>query len=252
MQRLHLILSFAQRDIRARYKQTVFGAGWAVLQPFSLMIVFTMVFSTFAKIPSEGLPYPLFSYSALIFWTFFSTSISQGTTSMVANANLIRRIYFPRETLLLAALVSTGFDLGIAATIFAGMMGYYQIPLASTALWVAPLLLIQLVLTLGVISLTSVLNVYFRDIGRALPLLLQLWMFATPAAYPLDLVPARLRPLYLLNPMVSIIDGYRRVLLHGDAPDLGGIALAGAMALLLAGAGFAVFKRAQRTFADVI
>lgn len=252
VQHAHLILTFARRDIRVRYKQTALGVAWAVLQPLSLMVVFTMVFSKFARMPSDGLPYPLFSYSGLIFWAFFATCVSQGTVSMVANAALVRRIYFPRETLLLAVLLSAAFDLGIAGTIFAGMMAHYGLAVTPAALWVLPLLLVQVLFTFAIISFTSTLHVHFRDIGYALPFLLQVWLFATPVAYPLDVVPARLRPLFLLNPMASIVDGYRRVLLHGNVPDLRPLALGCAASLVLAAAAYALFKRAERTFADVI
>lgn len=248
----HLILSFARRDIRARYKQTVFGIAWAILQPFSLMVVFTLVFSTFARVPSDGIPYPIFAYSALIFWTFFATSVSQGTLAMVANASLVRKIYFPRETLLLAVLLSAGFDLLIASTIFGGMFLYYRMPLSLGLVWVVPLLALQVLFTLGVICVTSAVQVYFRDVGHALPLILQLWMFATPVAYPLSLVPEWLLPIYLLNPMVSIIDGYRRVILHGQPPNFLSLGVGIGVGLVLLSFAYLGFKRAERTFADVI
>src|SRR5262249_33808207 len=178
--------------------------------------------------------------------------VSQGTVSMVANAALVRRIYFPRETLLLAVLLSAAFDLAIAGTIFAGMMAHYGLAVTPAALWVLPLLLVQVLFTFAIISFTSPLPVHSRAIGYALPFLLQVWLFAPPVAYPLDVVPARLRPLFLLNPMASIVDGYRRVLLHGDVPDLRPLALGCAASLVLAAAAYALFKRAERTFADVI
>src|SRR5437870_4455551 len=175
-----LVASFARRDIKARYKQTALGVTWSLLQPLSMMVVFTLVFSVFAKVPSDGIPYPVFAYSALIFWTFFSNTISGGTSTMVANATLIRKIYFPRETLLVAVLLAGLLDFGVASLLFVGMLFYYKISLSLAALWVAPLLLLQIVLTFGVISLTSATHVNFRDIGHGLPLVVQLWMFATP------------------------------------------------------------------------
>src|SRR5215475_11858068 len=140
----HLILSFAQRDIRAKYKQTVFGVAWAVLQPVSLMVAFTFVFSQFARVESDGVPYPIFAYSALIFWTCFASSVSQGTIAMTANANLVRKIYFPRETLLLAVMISALIDLAIAAVVFVAMLLYYGIGLTWASLWVIPLLALQI------------------------------------------------------------------------------------------------------------
>jgi lipopolysaccharide transport system permease protein len=249
---VHLVMTFARRDVRARYKQTAFGVAWAIIQPFSLMVVFTVVFSKFARIPSDGVPYPIFSYGALIFWTCFATSVSQGTMAMVANANLVRKIYFPRETLLLAVLLSTGLDLLVASGIFVGMLAYYGMGLTWTALWVVPLFAIQELLTLGVICVTSAVEVHFRDIGHGLPLALQLWMFASPVAYPVSLVPDRLLPLYLMNPMASVIDGYRRAILLDDAPDLPRLWASLGVAVVLVSVAYVGFKRAERTFADVI
>jgi len=248
----HLILSFAQRDIRAKYKQTIFGIAWAVFQPFSLMVAFTFVFSRFAQVDSEGIPYPIFSYSALIFWTCFASSVSQGTIAMAANANLVRKIYFPRETLLLAVMISALIDLGIAALVFFGMLVYYGIGLTWVSLWVIPLLALQVLITLAVICVTSAVHVHFRDIGHVLPLALLLWMLATPVAYPLSSVPASVRSLYMLNPMAGIIDGYRRVLLHGSPPDLPYLLAAFGVALFGVTVAYLFFKRAERTFADII
>ncbi len=252
IQHSHLILSFARRDIRAKYKQTLFGVGWAVIQPLSLMVVFTFVFSMFAHVESDGIPYPIFAYSALIFWTFFAACVSQGTIAMTANATLVRKIYFPRETLLLSVMISAFTDLLIAAMVLIGMFFYYHIPFSWTFFWVIPLLALQAVFTLAVILLTSSLHVNFRDIGHALPLLIQLWLFATPIAYPIRSVPEWLLPLYMLNPMAGIIDGYRRVLLHGSHPDFGYLAAAYPLAIVAIGVAYMVFKRAERTFADVI
>lgn len=252
VQHMHLVTSFARRDIRAKYKQTFFGAAWAIIQPASLMIVFTFVFSIFNQVGSEGVPYPIFAYSALIFWTCFAACVTQGTIAMTANASLVRKIWFPRETLLLAVMISALVDLAVAACVLAAMFVWYDVPLHWTALWVVPLLLVQLLFTFAVILVTSSAHVHFRDIGHAVPLLLQLWMFATPIAYPLATVPERLRPFYDLNPMVGVIDSYRRVLLHGQPPNLGYVAISTFVALAFAVLAYLVFKRAERTFADVI
>lgn len=249
---LHLMMSFAKRDIRAKYKQTLFGVAWAVMQPLVLMVVFTFVFSLFARVPSDGLPYPIFTYSVLIFWICFASCVSQGTIAMTANANLVRKIYFPRETLLLAVMVSALVDLAIAAVILAAMYVYFGIGVTWTMLWVIPLLALQLLLTLTVILLTSAVHVHFRDVGHALPLVLQVWMYATPIAYSLSSVPAWLMPYYSLNPMVSIIDGYRRALLQASGPDFASLGISFAVTLVLLAAAYLNFKRAERTFADVI
>jgi lipopolysaccharide transport system permease protein len=247
-----LILSFARRDIKARYKQTALGVAWSLLQPLSMMIVFTLVFSLFAKVPSDGIPYPVFAYSALIFWTFFSNAINGGTSAMVANATLIRKIYFPRETLLIAVLLAGLLDLGVASILFVGMLFYYKIALTLAALWVVPLLILQITLTFAVISLTSAAHVNFRDMGHALPLVVQLWMFATPVAYPISVIPAWLRPFYVLNPMAAIIDGYRSALIMGTTPNLPALGVSVALTIIITGLALSVFKRAARTFADVI
>jgi lipopolysaccharide transport system permease protein len=247
-----LIFSFALRDIKARYKQTALGVAWSLLQPLSMMVVFTLVFSLFARVPSDGVPYPVFAYGALIFWTFFSNSVSGGTGAMVSNATLIRKIYFPRETLLIAVLAAGLIDLGVASILFAGMLAYFKISLTLSAFWVIPLLVLQITLTFAVTSLTSAAHVNFRDMGHALPLVIQLWMFATPVAYPISVIPGWLRPWYLLNPMASIIDGYRSALIMGRAPDLPAVGVSVAVTIILTILGLTVFKRAARTFADVI
>lgn len=247
-----LIVSFAMRDIKARYKQTAFGIGWAVLQPLSMMAIFTLVFSVFAKVPSDGIPYPVFAYSTLIFWTFFAAVVSQGTFSMVSNSALIRKIYFPRETLILATLMASIIDLLIATTIFFFMLVYYQIPLTMTMWWGIPLLILQIMFALGIVCFLSVAHVNFRDIGHGLPLVLQLWMFATPIAYPLSVIPDWIRPVYMLNPMATVVDGYRKAIFQGIAPDLPTLLITMAGVLLFTTFGFSVFKRAERTFADVI
>jgi len=247
-----LIASFAMRAIKARYKQSVLGVAWALLQPLSMMVVFTLVFSLFAKVPSDGIPYPVFAYSALIFWTFFANAITSGTGALVSNAPLIRKIYFPRDTLLIAVLLAGLLDLGVASLLFVGLLFYYKISLSLAALWVIPLLLLQIVLTFGVISLTSATHVNFRDIGHGLPLVVQLWMFATPVAYPISVIPGWLHPFYLLNPMAPIIDVYRRAFILGAAPDLPSLGSSLAITVIVTGLALSIFKRAERTFADVI
>ena len=247
-----LIASFAVRDIKARYKQTALGAAWAVIQPLSMMLVFTAVFSLFAKIPSDGIPYPVFAYSGLLFWIFFASVLSGGTVAMVANSPLIRKIYFPRETLLIAVIIAGALDLVIASMLFAVLLAYYKITVTLTILWVIPLLLLQMVFSLGMISLLSAIHVNFRDIGHGLSLLSQLWMFATPVAYPLSVVPKWILPIYMLNPMTPVIDGYRRAILHGKPPDFGALSVAAILIVLCCGVALTVFKRAEGTFADVI
>lgn len=242
----------AVRQIKSRYKQTLLGGSWAVLQPFATMVVFTLIFGRLAGISSDGIPYPIFSFSALVFWTFFTTCVNAGTASLVSNSNLIRKIYFPRETLLLAAMATALVDLAISLTVFGGMMWYFRVPLHETALMVVPLLLLQIVFTFGVICTMSSLNVFFRDIGHALPLITQLWMFASPIAYPLSAVPARFKGLYLLNPFAGLIEGYRDVLLRGIQPEPRVLAYTAVVCFAMFAVGYAFFKRTELSFADVI
>lgn len=248
----YLILSFARRDIRARYKQTALGATWAILQPLSLMVVFTLVFDKVAKIPTDGMPYPLFSYSTLIFWSFFSTAMAQGTLAMTANANLVRKIYFPRETLLFAVLLSAGLDLLIASGMLTVLLFIYGKGVTWSVLWVPLILALEVLFVFALVCTTSAVHVYFRDIGHALTLGLQLWMFASPVAYPLSVVPDSVRPFYLLNPMAPMMDGYRRAILYGLPPDLPRLGMVLLIVVVLLGFSYAGFKRAERTFADVI
>jgi lipopolysaccharide transport system permease protein len=248
----YLILSFARRDVRARYKQTVLGAAWAILQPLSLMVVFTLVFDKVARIPTDGMPYPLFSYSTLIFWSFFSASVSQGTFAMTANANLVRKIYFPRETLLFAVLLSAGLDLAIASVMLTVLLFFYGVAVTWTVLWVPVILSLEVLFVFSLVCVTAAVHVYFRDIGHALTLGLQLWMFATPVAYPVSVVPDSVRSLYLLNPMAPMMDGYRRAILYGQPPDLPRLGIVLVCVVILLGFSYSGFKRAERTFADVI
>ena len=244
------VLTF--REIQIRYKQSVLGIAWAVLQPLVLMLMFTLVFSVLLKIPSDGVPYPIFSYSALLFWTFFSGSMTRAIPSLEANAALIKKIYFPREFFPVSSVLAAGFDLLIAAIIFLGMMFYFDVSFTVYILYVIPILAIQVVFTIGVCFFASALNVYYRDVKHALPLLIQVWMYATPIIYPISQVPERLQTFYLLNPMTGIIEGYRNILVKGLPPDYFylGVAAAGAVVLFILG--YLYFKRIEMTFADIV
>ena len=240
------------REVQIRYKQSILGVAWAILQPLALMLTFTLIFSTLLKVPSEGVPYPIFSYSALLFWTFFSTSLNNAIPSLETNAALIKKIYFPREFFPMSSILAAVFDLLIAALIFLGMMFYYHIDFTVNILYVIPILIIQTVFTMGVCFIFSALNAYYRDVKYALPLIIQLWLYATPIIYPLSLVPERFRTYYMLNPMTGIIESYRNVLVKGIAPEgfYLGVAAAGAVLLFLLG--YFYFKRIEMTLADVV
>jgi lipopolysaccharide transport system permease protein len=216
-----LLWLWTAREIRVRYKQSMLGVAWAIVQPLTLTIVFTLVFSQLVRVDTGGVPYPIFAYAALVPWTFFATSLSFGIPSLVNNLNLVTKIYFPREVLPLASVCAALLDYAIASLIFGGMLVVYRIWPGAHLLWVVPLLLVQAILTIGITLLGSAVIVFFRDVRFVVPLLTQLWMYATPIIYPVDLVPERLRPYYFVNPMAGIIDGYRRVLVMGQPPNGG-------------------------------
>jgi lipopolysaccharide transport system permease protein len=247
-----LLYVLSLREIQIRYKQSVLGVAWAVLQPLAMMLMFTLIFSVLLKLPSEGVPYPIFSYSALLFWTFFSTSLNSAIPSVEANAGLIKKIYFPREFFPISAVFAAMFDLVIAAFIFLGMMFYFHVHFTLNILYVIPLLMIQTIFMMGVCFIFSALNAYYRDIKYALPLIIQIWMYATPIIYPIAVIPERFKTYYLLNPMTGIIESYRNVLVKGIGPEglFVGVAAAGAVFLFIVG--YLYFKRIEMTFADVL
>lgn len=240
------------REIKIRYKQSVLGGAWAILQPLSLMLIFTLVFSFFVRIDTGGLPYPIFAYTALLPWTTFATAISFGVPSLVQNMNLITKINFPREILPIACVCAGLVDLALGFVVFAVLLAVYHIPPTLTWLWVPLIFLIQLVLTLGVTLFAAAVNVFYRDVRFIVPLALQLWLYATPVIYPLNAVPAWMRPWYALNPMAGIIDGYRRTLLLAQPPSAAYLVTALAVALVLVVLAYAYFKRVEWQFADLI
>jgi lipopolysaccharide transport system permease protein len=247
-----LLYFFAWRDIKVRYKQTVLGAAWAVIQPLFTMVVFSIFFGNFAKIPSEGLPYSIFSYTALVPWTYFANSVSQASGSMVAQRGIITKVYFPRVIVPLASMISGLLDFGIAFVVLVAMMLYYHIFPSFNILFV-PLLLIFCVATVLAVGLwLTALNVIYRDIQYAVPFLVQFWLFATPVAYPSSMVPARWRPVLGLNPMTGVVEGFRWSLL-GSGEGLGptfvvSVAIVG----LLLVTGLLYFRHMERMFADVV
>jgi lipopolysaccharide transport system permease protein len=247
-----LLFTWTLREIQVRYKQSVVGVLWALLQPLALMSVFTVVFSVLARVPTDGVPYPVFSYAALLPWTFFSASITFGVPSLVNNMNLVTKIYFPREILPIASVAAALFDLCVAAPLFAAMIALYDVRVSWVILWTPLLLLVQVLLTLGVVLLLSAVNVFYRDVRFVLPLLVQVWMYASPIIYPVSLVPASYRLLYMLNPMAGLLDSYRRVLVLRQPPVWGYLGLSAAGALLAFTVGYAFFKRSEAAFADVI
>jgi homopolymeric O-antigen transport system permease protein len=240
------------RDVKVRYKQTVIGIGWAILQPLLTMVVFTMIFGNFAKIPSDGLPYPVFAYTALLPWNLFAGALNRCTLSLVGSANLITKVYFPRLIVPVSAIISGIIDFAIAFVFLLGLMLWFGIVPSWGAITLPIFLLLALMTALAVGLWLSALNVRYRDVGHAIPFLIQIWMFLSPVAYPLSVVPEKWRLLYSLNPMVGVIEGFRWALLGKESPDFKVIAVSTAVVVALLFSGLVYFKRIERTFADVV
>jgi lipopolysaccharide transport system permease protein len=247
-----LLYFLTWRDIKVRYKQTVLGAAWAIIQPFFTMVVFSLFFGKLAKMPSDDIPYPIFSYAALVPWTFFANGLSQSSTSLVASANLIKKVYFPRLVVPLSSVISGAVDFVLAFVVLLGMMLYFGIVPTWNVVWLPLLLLLALVTSLGVGLWLTAMNVQFRDVRYAVPFLVQAWMFATPIAYPSSLLDEPWRTLYGINPMAGVVEGFRWALL-GTETAPGPIVLVSALVaagLLVSGAFY--FRRMEKTFADVV
>ena len=247
-----LLYFLTWRDIKVRYKQTVLGAAWAIIQPFFTMVVFSLFFGRLAKMPSDDIPYPIFSYAALVPWTFFANGLSQSASSLVGSANLIKKVYFPRLVVPISAVISGGVDFVLAFVVLLGMMLFYGIVPTTAVAWLPLLLLLALVTSLGVGLWLTAMNVQFRDVRYAVPFLIQAWMFATPIAYPSSLLDEPWHTLYGINPMVGVVEGFRWALL-GTETAPGAIVLVSALVavgLLISGAFY--FRRMEKTFADVV
>ncbi|MCB0168764.1 MAG: ABC transporter permease [Anaerolineae bacterium] len=246
-----LLYFLSWRDIKVRYKQTALGAAWAIIQPFFTMVVFSLFFGKLGKIPSDGIPYPIFSYTALLPWTLFANGLSQASNSLVSNANLITKVYFPRLLIPLSTVVSGLLDFVIAFVVLLAMMVFYNLFPTSAILWLPFFLLLTIVTTLGVALWFSALNVQYRDIRYAIPFLTQFWLFMTPIAYPSSLLSEPWRTLYGLNPMVGVVEGFRWVLLGADPPGaMLWVSVMAALALLVGGLYY--FRKMEKTFADIV
>src|SRR5665213_116785 len=250
-----LLYTLTMHRVNVRYKQSVLGIAWAVLQPFTLMIIYTVIFSYIVKMPSDGAPYAIFAYAALLPWTSFSTALTTATGGVVSNANLVSKVYFPREILTLSYILSALVDLSIASVVMLGLLWYYHIALTLNALYVFPIVLVMLMFATAGGLFLGALNVRIRDIGVAMPLLLQLWMYATPVVYPISALhklPPMLRTLYQFNPMVGVVENFRRVLLQGVRPDWFSFVIATSVSLICLPLAYLYFKHKEATMADVI
>jgi lipopolysaccharide transport system permease protein len=240
------------RDVKVRYKQTIIGMAWVVLQPVLTMIVFTLVFGRFAKIPSDGMPYPVFIFAALLPWNLFASSLGRGGDSVVQHANLISKVYFPRLVLPIAGVISPAIDFGVAFVALIAMMAGYGIAPGAGVLALPLFVLLAMLTALAVSLWTSALNVRYRDVGHAIPFLIQLWMFASPVAYPVSIVPERWRLLYSLNPMAGVIEGFRWALLGNENFDAQVAAVSAFAVVILLVPAAIYFRKTERTFADII
>ncbi len=240
------------RDIKVRYKQTVMGAAWAIIQPFFTMVVFTIFFGRLAKMPSDGIPYPIFSYAALVPWTFFANGLNQGSSSLVSSANLIKKVYFPRLAIPVATVLSGIVDFALAFIVLIGMMFYYGIMPTAHIFWLPLFLLLSLIISLGVSLWLSAMNVQFRDVHFVIPFLTQLWLFATPIAYPSSLLSEPWRTIYGINPMVGVVEGFRWALLGTNTAPGPVILVSSLVSLATLVSGALYFRRMEKNFADIV
>ena len=247
-----LLYFLAWRDLKARYAQTVMGLAWAVVQPLFMMLMFTVIFSKIARFPSDGIPYPLFAYATLLPWTFFAKSLDRGGFSVVAESNLITKIYFPRLIIPLSATLGGLIDFGIAFLLLVAMMVWFGVFPTWTLVALPFYLLLTVLASLAVSLWLSALYVKYRDIAALIPLLTQVWMFASPVVYPISMIPQEWQGLYNINPMVGVIGGFRWALLGTPAPDPAFLALNILTIIVSLLFGMAYFNRMANTFADVI
>jgi lipopolysaccharide transport system permease protein len=247
-----LVFFFAWRDIKVRYRQTVLGALWAILQPVFTMVIFSLFFGRLAKVPSDDLPYPVFSYAALVPWTFFANALTQASNSLVSSANMVKKIYFPRLALPIATVLAGVVDFVLAFVVLLGMMLYFGLAPTLNVVWLPFFLLIAFVTSLGVSLWLSALNVQFRDVHYTLPFLTQAWLFLTPIAYPSSLLEEPWRSLYGLNPMAGVVEGFRWALLGTDTAPGPMVFISALVALVLFFSGALYFRRMEQSFADVI
>jgi lipopolysaccharide transport system permease protein len=247
-----LLYFLVWRDIKVRYKQTVLGAAWAVIQPFFTMVVFSIFFGRLAKIPSDGIPYPLFSFAALVPWNFFASGLSQSSDSLVGSANLIKKVYFPRLAIPIATVLAGVVDFVIAFGVLLILMIYYRVAPGIHVLWLPLLFLLAFVTSLGVGLWLSALNLQFRDVRYTVPFLVQFWMFASPIAYPSSLLHEPWRTVYGLNPMVGVVEGFRWALLRTNTAPGPIVLVSAAMALVVLIGGAYYFRRMEKCFADLV
>lgn len=247
-----LLFFLVWRELKIRYKQAALGAAWAIVQPVLALLIFTFVFGIFARIPSEGVPYPVFACAALLPWTYFSEAMRRASTVLVDDAELVRKIYFPRLVLPISAVIAPLVDLLLSFVVFLGLAAWYGVAPTANVIFLPLFLLMACALSLGVGLWLGPLNVRFRDIKHVLPFLIQIWMYACPVVYPTSMVPERFKLIYSLNPMVGVIEGFRWALIGKGSLDLRALGVSSVLVLALLLGGLAYFRNTERSFADRI
>jgi lipopolysaccharide transport system permease protein len=247
-----LLYFLTWRDVKVRYKQTVLGAAWAIIQPFFTMVVFSLFFGHLARMPSDGIPYPIFSYAALVPWTFFANGVGKASISLVSNASLVKKVYFPRLCIPIASVLSGIIDFILAFIVLIMMILYYGLTPTTNIIWLPFLLMLSFVTSLGVSLWLSTMNVQFRDVQYIIPFLTQLWLFVTPIAYPSSLLSEPWRTIYGINPMAGVVEGFRWALLGTNTAPSSIIIVSSCVSLCLLIGGIFYFKRMEKTFADVV
>lgn len=247
-----LTSELTKREIKQRYKQSILGYAWVILNPFAQMVVMTFVFSSLFRTTSVGVPYAIYIYSALLPWTLFSQALTSSTNALVGNAGLLTKIYFPREIFVLSTLLSKIVDFLLASTVFVVLMMWFQIPPTFALVWLVPIFLIQNIFTYGLSLLAAAFNLFYRDIQYVINLVILLWFYLTPVIYPIEMFPEHYRWIFQLNPMAVLINAYREVLLNGNAPNVLSLGLAFGASLVLLGVAQWIFKKLEGQFADVV
>jgi lipopolysaccharide transport system permease protein len=247
-----LVYFLTWRDVKVRYKQTALGAIWAILQPVMTMAVFALFFGKLAKVPSDGIPYPLFTFTALVPWMFFANGLTQASNSLVHNANLLTKVYFPRLAIPISTVIAGTLDFVLSFVVLVALVAYYGVTPTANVLWLPLFALLALITSLGVGLWAAAINVQFRDVRYTIPFLTQFWMFGTPVAYPSSLLPEPWRTVFGINPMVGVVEGFRWSLAGAKTAPGPIIALSSLVAVALLVSGAYYFRRMERTFADIV
>lgn len=247
-----LLTNLAKREITVRYKQSILGYAWVIINPLFQILVISFVFSTILKVPTIGVPFVIFLSVALLPWTLFSTSLTSSTNALVNNSNLITKIYFPREILIYSTILSKIVDFALSLIILVGLIIWFQIPIHAYILWVPIIFIIQIILTTGLSLLLAAFNLFYRDIQYILTLTLTLWFYITPIAYPVEIIPERIRFLFSLNPMAVIVNAYREVVIGQGNPNIPSLLIAFAISVGIFIFAFFIFKKLEKSFADYV